>query len=328
MRAMSLRRLAGAAATLMLTGALLLTTTGSALAGKPSGGTRHLYVGPDSGYKNDLGSLTFTPVSSGGQSASNVYVKNVDNQTLTHVVISFARSQGGTTISQVLGTAASFCLPLGVTTVTCDFGNLTAGATRDFTLIVDTTVTESLSYSGTVTFNESSNPNGGNPQISTVSGTLAVSETTCDALATFLPPGIGKTLTPDNGACSTDKQRSSLAVPANANGSLVSLSDSNPATGCGAFTCFGFEVEAGVNNGATVSPYLTWFITYSADTIGSINPKLVGFLHGTTLIPSGKKGACGATFTKDCVAGITANSDGSVTFEIHTATNSVMKGLH
>lgn len=328
MRATSMRRLAGVVATLMLTGALLLTTTGSALAGKPSTGTRHLYVGPDSGYKNDLGSLTFTPVSSGGQSASNVYVKNVDNQTLTHVVVSFARSQGGTTISQVLGTAASFCLPLGATTVTCDFGNLAAGATRDFTLIVDTSVAESFSYTGTVIFNESTNPNGGNPQISTIAGPLSVSATTCDALATFLPPGVAKTLTPDNGACSTDKQRSALGVPANANGSVVALSDSNPASGCGAFVCFGFEVEASVNNGATVSPYLTWFITYSADTIGSINPKQVGFLHGSTLIAAGKKGECGATFTKDCIASVTTNADGSVTFEIRTKTNSVMKGLH
>src|SRR4029078_13457909 len=135
-------------------------------------------------------------VSGGGQSASNVYVKNVDNQTLTHVVITFARSQGGTTISQVSGPAWSSCLPLGATTVTCDFGNLTAGATRDFTLVVDTTVAESFSYSGTVIFKEYTNPNGGNPQISTISGPLAVSATTCDALATFLPPGIAKTLTP------------------------------------------------------------------------------------------------------------------------------------
>src|SRR4029079_13162815 len=97
---------------------------------------------------------------------------------------------------------------------------------------------------------------------------------------------------------------------------VVSLNDANPASGCGAFTCFGFTVEASVNNGATVSPYLTWFITYSADTIGTINPKLVGFLHGSTLIAAGKKGACGATFSKDCIAGITTNADSYVTSRV------------
>ena len=329
MRATSMRRLVGTAAALTLAGATLLTVTGTALAGKPVDGTRKLYVGPDSAYKANAGLLTFTPVSAGGQAASNVYVKNVDNQTLTHVVITFNRAQGGTTISDVFGTASSFCLPLGDTVVTCDFGNLSAGATRDFTLVIDApTAAAAFTFTGTVIFNESTNPNGGNPQISTIGGSLSVGDASCNALATFLPPGIAKTLTPVNGACTSDPQRSSLGVPANPKGSIVSLDDSQTATGCGAFTCIGNTVDATVNGGDTVSPYLTWYITYSASTIGSVNPKLVGFQHGSNLIPAGKKGACGATFNGDCIAGYTVNADGSVTFEIRTVTNSTMRGVH
>ncbi|HEY3164899.1 MAG TPA: hypothetical protein VGJ71_11095 [Candidatus Limnocylindrales bacterium] len=327
MRATSMRKLIGTAAALMLVGATLLTT-GSALAAKPTDGTRHLYVGPDSNYKLNPGLLTFTPVSAGGQSASNVYVKNVDNQTLTHVVITFARTQGGATISQVYGTASSYCLPLGDTTVTCDFGNLLAGTTRDFTLLIDASIAGTFTFSGTVIFNESTNPNGGNPQISTVSGTLAVGETSCDSFATFLPPGIAKTLTPDTGDCASDPQRSGLGVPANANGNVIFINDANDPTSCPAgYSCFGKEVVAGVNGGDTILPYLTWYITYSADTIGNRNPKLVAFAHDSYIILAGKKGACGAVFTKDCIAGYTVNADGSVTFEIHTATNTSMRGL-
>ena len=130
MRATTMRRLLGGAASLLLIGTMLLAATGSALAAKPTDGTRKIYVGPNSDYKTSAGLLTFTPVSVGGQSVSTVYVKNVDNQTLTHVAITFTRIQDGGTISGVYGPNSSACLPLGTTTVTCDFGNIAAGDTR------------------------------------------------------------------------------------------------------------------------------------------------------------------------------------------------------
>ena len=125
MRATSMRRLAGAAAALLMVGATIFSST--ALAGKPVGTTRLLYVGPDPAFKANIGVMTFTPVSIGGQTVSTVYVKNVDNQSLTHVVITFAKVQGGATISNVYGPSKDSCLPLGTTTVTCDFGNIAAG---------------------------------------------------------------------------------------------------------------------------------------------------------------------------------------------------------
>ena len=326
MRATSMRRLSGGAAALLLVGATLLTAVTPTLAAD----TRQLYVGSDPGFAANNGVLTFTPVSSGGSSLSSVFVKNIDNQNLTHVVLTFAQTQGSITIGDtVLGANAGSC-SASDGTITCDFGSLKARATRAFQLILSSPDAGSFPIHGRVVFNESNNPNGGNQQINAVDGSLAVAATTCDSLATFLPPGIAKTLVPDAGSCSIDAQRSGLTVPASSTGSLVTIDDSGAISSCpSGYSCFGNEVNASVNDGARVTPYLTWFITYSAATLQSINPKQVGFQHGTTVILPGKKGSCGASFTKDCIVGYTVDSTtGAVTFEIRTATNSVMKGLH
>ena len=327
MRATSMRRLLGGAAALLLAGATLLTASGSALGAT----TRFLYVGPDSNYVLNNGTLSFTPVSTGNPSASTVYVKNIDNQNLTHVVITFDQSQGAVSIADtVYGANASSCSAAD-DLITCDFGNLKAKATRSFVLVLSATSVGSFAVHGTVVFNESTNPNGGNTQINAVDGTIDVSATSCNALAAFLPPGQTKTFLPDDGtACPTDEQRSALGVPANANGNVVTVDDSALNETCAAgYSCFGHDVSANVNAGATVTPYLTWYITYSADLMQGINPRQVAFQHGDTVILAGKKGACGAVFTKDCIAGYTVDpTTGAVTFEIHSITNSVMKGLH
>ena len=105
MRATSMRRLAGAAAALTFAGATVLTAAGGALGAD----TRKIYVGPDPSFAAGLGTLTFTGVSSGGTSLSSVYVKNVDNQTLNHVVLTFARSQGSVALSSVVLDASLRC---------------------------------------------------------------------------------------------------------------------------------------------------------------------------------------------------------------------------
>ncbi len=327
MRATSRRRLFGGAAALLLVGTTLLTMTGSALAAD----TRMLYVGPDPNFVANVGLLSFTPVSSGGSSLSTVYVKNTDNQNLSHVVLTFARSQGGISIQGVVFGADAGSCSATTDLITCDFGNLKARASRTFSLILDALNAGTFRIHGTVVFNESTNPNGGNTQINAVDGNLGVLATTCDMLATFLPPGIGRTLAPDNGGCATDAQRSSLIVPGQANGALVTLDDSHDIVSCATgYSCFGRQVDASVNGGAPVSGLLTWKITYSAETLKNINPKQVGFQHGTsTPILPGKKGTCSATVTTECIVGYSIDPvSGAVTFTLQTATNSVMKGLH
>jgi hypothetical protein len=325
MRATSMRRLVGGAAALMLVGTMLLTTTGSALAAT----TRLLYVGSDPGFSLNNGVITFTPVSSGGMSLSAVYVKNIDNQNLTHVVITFVRAQNGASISsQILGANASSCSATD-TLITCDFGNIKARSTRSFQLILSAPAAGTLAIHGTVVFDESNNPNGGNEQINSVDGSLVVDQATCHTLATFLPPGVAKTLVPDDGTgCVNPAQKSGLVVPAAANGSIVQLDDSQAATNCpSGFTCLGDAVSATVNNGAPVSPYLKWTIFYSNATLGNVNPNKVAFVHGTTIIAAGNKGQCKNATSTNCQEPYVVSADG-VTFFVRTPTNGLIKGMN
>jgi len=326
----SRRRLVGAAAALMLIGATLLSSAGSAMAA--TGSTRLVYVGSDPGFSLGNGTITFTPVSAGQQTASAVYVKNIDNQTLNHVVLTFPRDQGnGVTIDgTVFGTDAASC-PTSVSNITCDFGQMRAKATHSFTLVLtasSATSPTTPNIHGTIVYNESTNPNGGNPQINDITGTLNVAAASCNSLAAFLPPGQAKSFLPSDGTtCGSDGQRSGLGVPSNGNGNVIAIDDSvlaNP-NDCGSFTCFGYVVSASVNNGAPNSPYLLWQIFYSNDILGNINPKQVGFLHGTTPIAAGNKGLCKNASSLDCQEPYVVSATG-VTFYIRTLTNLVMKG--
>jgi hypothetical protein len=306
----------------MLVGTMLLTTAGSAIGAD----TRKVYIGPDPDHVVGNGTLSFTPVTAGGDSLSTIYIKNIDNQSLTHVVVTIAKSQNGSTISdQVLGPNASKC-DSSIDPITCDFGNLKANATRQFSIIVHAGPAPSSDLSAKIVFNESNNPNGGNQQIESADATLPIGDATCDRVATFLPPGIAKQLLPDDGTtCSGDGQRSGLIIPASSDGSIVSVDDGTSATGCGAFTCLGNQVDGNVNNGATVVPYLRWSIFYSNAVLGRVNPGRVAFIHGTTIILAGNKGLCKNATSVDCQEPYVV-STGGVTFIIRTATNGLIKG--
>lgn len=321
------RRAVGGAAGLLLIGASLFVSTGGALAAPPDGTTRHLYVGSDSSFAANPGVLTLTPVSAGQATVTNVFVKNVDNQTLNHVVITFNVAQTNLSIADKFGPNSGSCNPVnGV--MTCDFGSLKARAERRFSLVLTATGAGTGSLHGTFVFNESTNPNGGNTQINDLDGSIEVGAASCNSLATFLPPGIAKTLVPEDGTtCSSDGQRSGLKVPPNANGTTVEINDETLAVGCGSFACFGNAVSAIVNNGAPVSPFLTWQIFYSNSVLGNINPKQVGFLHDGTLIQAGNKGLCKNASSVNCQEPYLVGSDG-VTFLIRTPSNGLIKGMH
>jgi hypothetical protein len=323
MRATSMRRLIGGAAALMLVGTTLLIAAGSALGAD----TRKMYIGPDPDFTTGNGTLAFTPVTAGGDTLSTIYVKNIDNQTLTHVVITIDKSQNGATVSgQILGPDKAKCDGT-IDPITCDFGNLKADATRQFSIII-TTPAGTGDVLAKIVFNESNNPKGGNQQIESAHATPVVGDATCNTLATFLPPGIAKSLLPDTGKCSTDTQRSGLIVPAATDGNVVSVDDGTAATGCATgYSCFGNSVNANVNGGASVSPYLSWTIFYANSVIGSISPTKVGFDHDGFVIVPGKKGACKTDTSTNCIESITVTSDG-VTFVVRTPTNGLIKGVH
>jgi len=307
----------------MLIGTMILTATGSALAAD----TRKIYLGPDPAYTTGPGTLSFTPVTTGGASLSKLYLKNIDNQTLTHVVITIQRTQGANSIEGiVLGPDAGKCA-VTATAITCDYGNLKAGATRSFWIIVDAQATTDVSAQ--IVFNESNNPNGGNQQIDQAHATIPVGDATCDSAATFVPPGLAKTLTPTNGTdCAGDGQRSGLIVPASSDGSVISVDDSLTAVTCPAgFSCFGNQVSANVDNGASVSPYLKWTIFYTNATLGNVNPNKIAFVHDGTIIPAGNKGLCKNATSTNCQEPFVVSATG-VTFTVRTPSNGLIKGMH
>ena len=320
MRATSTRRLVGGAASLMLIGTMLLTAAGSALAAD----TRKIYLGPDPAFIANPGTLAFTPVSAGGDSLSALYLKNIDNQTLTHVVITIQRVQGANTISdQLLGADTRQCT-VTAATIVCDYGNLKAGATRQFSIIVHAQTTALVSAQ--IVFNESNNLNGGNQQIDQAAANITVAGASCNSAATFVPPGVAKALTPSDGStCSIDHQRSGLLVPANGNGNLIAIDDSTAATSCGALTCLGNQVSASVNNGAPVSPYLKWTIFYANDVLGNVSPGKVAFNHDGTIIPAGNKGLCKNATSTNCQDPYLVSPTG-VTFFVRTPSNGLIKG--
>jgi len=331
MRATSMRRLIGGAAALMLIGATLLSTAGSTLAG-----ARILYVGSDPGFVLNPGTITFSAVSTGGASISTVYVYNGSGQNLTHVVVTFTQAQpSGVTIRDlVLGANAASCSASGGV-LTCDFGSLKSKASRSFVLIANAPTTAgTYAVAGQVVFDESNNLNGGNPQINSIGGSLVVDPETCNSAETFLPPLVSDNLAPDTGSCAGDDQRSSINVPANGSGQLVTIDDTALNTDCSSapgYSCFGHIVSATANGGLSfdVGTFLTWTITYSPSALGNTNPKQVAFQHGSDTPLTQKKNTCGTTFNgKDCIVGFVVNADGSVTFTIWTAKNSTIRGLN
>lgn len=337
MQPLSKRRLAGGAAALMLIGATLLSTAGSALAGQ----TRTITLGsPDSHGNVTAGLLTFTSATSGGATRTDITAINSSGHTLSnaHLLIGLDKVNNlpsDVKIIAVFGGDYLLCPNVTdpVTSLDCAFGNMAAkGATSSHSISVAFSVANAGNHDISVELkvSETGSDVGSNQNFAVATNTVSVGAQTCDALATFVPPNKTEPLLPHDATdCATDQQRSSLGVPPRAAGILVTLNDATPATGCGTVDCIGFQVSADVNGGASFSPaYITWTIRYSNTLLGNRNPNKVNFLHvntqGTTPIPAANKGLC-ATDQVDCIASVTPDSTG-VTFVLRTASNGVIKG--
>ena len=309
--------------------------------------TRFIYVGPDSraldkvqpvGGLDGPGTLAFTPVTAGGLTASAVYVRNVDNQTLTHVVITIDQTQfqgdppGDVSISDtVLGNNAASC-PATNGNIVCDFGNLKAGASRAFTLLLSTPTSGPHGIAAVVTFNESGNPNGGNPQIRDVTGTVDVGEATCDDVQTFLPPGhtdpVGTTC-----PLSSDNPQITSVLVLGTIVSAIHVADVKDASNdfCAfALGCFGelSVADIAIDTDATV----TWTITWQVPS--NFNASKLGILHfpeGSTtpdLNITVKKNTCKTATATGCfVPGSVTLIGTTLTAVIRTAGNGAMKGF-
>ena len=323
MQRTSKRRLVRGAAGLLLIGATLLSTGGSALAGQ----TRDI----------EITMTPLTAVTAGGVTTTDVTITNTSGHTLSNAHFLVGLDQvalpSDVKIVAVFNGDAASCPTITdpVATLDCAFGNIGAKAnqkTRNLSLAFSVGSGGLHSISVELKVSETGSDVGSNVNYQTATATVTPSAATCNAFATFLPPGIGETLMPTVGTdCDTsDPQRSFVVVPATTNGTLASVDDSAAATGCpDGYSCFGHAVAASVNNGNGIN--LIWQIKYSNAALGNINPKQVAFDHDGLTIAAGNKGLCKDETSTNCQQPYVVTVDG-VTFFIRTDKNGLIKGMH
>jgi len=287
-----------------------------------AGNTRLIYYGsgpldaPDYASNNKL---TFTPasgtVSGGGSVATNIIVKNIDNQTLNHVVTSASLPAGWT--FAVLSNAVNFdpataCTGVLTNSLTCDFGQLASSAMRSYQLVIQTaansgTTNVAVGLDFRVTFNESGNPNGSNSHNDAATGTLTITPTSCDSVTTY---------TYGNGNHSVST--CSLSDPKNLNGqtskvtfpnrlNVVQLSESDDTSlpPCPPkVTCIGHAIVANID-GDTSDDIVVWEVSIAGVTVGANKISFYHYNDAGTLVPAGgilnsNKNLCTAAKQKDC----------------------------
>jgi len=284
-----------------------------------AGNTRLIYYGsgpldaPDYVSNNKL---TFTPssgVNAGGAFTTNIIVKNIDNQTLTHVATTATLPTGWS--FAVVQSAVGFnpgtaCSGVGTASLTCDFGNLSAGALRSYQLVIqtaasDVAVTAPLSFH--VTFNESGNPNGSNTHNDTADGTVNLQATSCDSVTTY-------TYGNGNHSVSTcglsdpknlNGQTSKVTFPNRLNVVQLSESDDTSLPACPPkVTCIGHAIVANID-GDTSDDIVVWEVSIAGVTVGANKISFYHYNDAGTLVPAGgilnsNKNLCTATKQKDC----------------------------
>jgi hypothetical protein len=329
------RRLVGGAGALLLIGATVLGSAGAVSAGQ----TRILEIKSPTATADGL--LTFSQVGPGGATVTDVFISNNGKQNLTkaHLLIGVTGGvdlPSGITIADVFGLQGAGTCASTTTTLDCDFGSLTSkgpGKTRQVSIAFNVGATTSASAIViTIKVAETVQDVGSNRNFEQASGTPTVDAASCHTYTTYVVRVHGAlALGPTSADCSGESQLSALHVPENSGNGFANYNDTTAAS-CtvGQLTCFGFEVNATVADGATISPYLIWEITYSAALMGNTNPTKVAFQHGTGAPLTFKKNTCGTEFDgSDCIAGYSVDPDtAAVTYTLWTAKNSTMRGLH
>jgi hypothetical protein len=215
-------RLAATAGSVLILAGVLTAGATTALGAD----TRLIYFG--SGPVTDLttnGDLDFSPVTAGGTTAAVVIVKNIDNQTLTHVTVSIASLPGGMQIAAIDGADSSFCSPtIGaapVASATCSFGNLAKNKSRTITVVLTAPTAGLVEPAFSISFNESKAPSGSNTHLDEAQDLgFSVGAFSCDTVSTYLRGSATKTLaTPCSLEDDPNGQTSTVAFP----GSLTTL---------------------------------------------------------------------------------------------------------
>ena len=309
-RTVSRRLATGVAAALV--GSMLLGVGGAGAAN-----TRSLWIGDPSGLVDANGdgipdnpghllptAVTLPPPAPAPANATmfQVEVLSTDNQTLAHTVLTInANYQNVAGLSldpnvpfyasdPTSPTDASFCSASG-TTITCNFGNLAAGAHRTIAVVVDVASTYNIAgptplFFASVTTN---NENGSNLQTFTAdSGTFQVSAFNADQVNSFVPPGQqGNLGTSPLGTTGAGNLSSTVGFKVTG-AEIVAVTDGTNLTL--AYQCPpGLTCQPDISQVITsspsfsTSPYFTWTLTALVPKTYTLSKGFVAhYLDGTT----------------------------------------------
>ncbi len=305
--------------------AALLATAIASPAGAAD--TRNVYVGDPGGD----GTLHLTPVSTDNSSAFAVLVANRAGQTETTPTLTIT----GADVAGFYGPDATYC---DAEAGRCTFPNLAgagkAGDSRQ--VIVEVTAPSlpgTLGVTATLTINEGRNPNGSNNQIFAATGSVAVSQSTDDATADYLPPGKDALLNTKPGA---NNHTVGVAIPDTSGHAIAIVEGDDPGTDfCAAagVRCFGDATRLTIDGGANIEPYANVTFFWAAGALPKgFNPKFAGVAHllddGTVVtIPNNPKtAACAGDADVDCLVGSSYDKKVGFSMTVRFPVNGFGKG--
>jgi hypothetical protein len=304
-----------------------------------AGDTRNVFVGSPGPDAVD-GLLVFTPVSAGQQTKTDVLIDNGSPSTMNKTTLSIgafpaaAPLPAGVTIEGKFGLDKDACsIATDKLSATCDFGNLRSGKSKSVSFIFGIANGGTTAIDIAVKVKETVNDNGANKDTFHATADLTVGATTCDSIATFVPPGQAKQVT-TAGATGTNciSQVTALDIPGLPAGASVQVSedDTDPTCVASGKSCFGAKSVANVNDGDPVN--LVWSITWLNSTIGTpIQEQKLGVVHveddgDIVLIPNTNAGRCGNSPSKtNCIVSVTVGAT-TTTIVFKTPSNGYVKG--
>lgn len=242
------------------------------------------------------GRLIPTPVNAGYATAIPIQVLNGDNQTVAHVVLTFV-VPSGTSFSYLQQPNLGTCTTVGapVTSISCNFANLGAGAVRSFFIVVSTTVANAAPNIFNVQVN-TNNENGSNLQVFEAnSGGFQIQGVNGNGLSDFVPPGQAAKAYNTAAAGGSNKLQTKLDFNQATGGNLVQIAENEGTVfqyACpSGLTCQPFETTVTVQDGLTGSsatfgsPFLTVTLSALVPKTYSLNKAFVAHYGASTTSP-------------------------------------------
>jgi len=294
--------------------------------------TRLIYFGSNPATVTN-GTFTSTRVTAGGATLVPVVVKNIDNQTLTHVVITFPDlTTSSLSYAQLFGADASFCTTPATTGFTCDFGNMPKNQARSFNLVLGATASGPASLTARIVFNESNNPNGGNAQIESATLNVVVDAAGCDLVATFTPPGQAKRDVGTDGCAlsTTNAQNTHASYPATVVSTVLVEDDGVGTQHCPTgVSCFGNDSVVDIGDNSTsfnVEWTIQWTVAsnFNVNKLGVAHFRDDGSLDFSLLFK--KTAICKTATSTGCFVSAPTLNGTTLQVILRTAGNGVIRG--